>query len=518
MSSSSPKEAERRLTIPLVGLALLSIFFWRAFNPISSGTIDVDFYWHLSYGEWILDHMAIPTHDFWSWTADGKSYRLTQWLGETVMAAAYRLAGGELGTQVLSAALVSGTLGFSYLTARVYLDNRLAALMVAIGCGSILISLPCRPHQFTHLGLAMMTYLVSSYLARGSRIHLYLIPVLAAAWVNLHGGYVVGLGYVWLVSFSVFADAYMNNRLATAWHDLAPMAVAAVVATLATLLNPYGWGAWQYAFEIASLKSSSAGIVDEWGPTNIKLDVGLNWFMASMATLGAFATSRSRPTLAMLLMAIAIIAAGWSALRVALMMTILLVPLLAASLKDTALYQLAFTGEVRRYDFSLRWTMAIPIVGTILAFSVISGGNDAAERRYVEENLPVDAVSFIKENRVEGKLLNNPEIGGYLIRHLGQKVFLDTRLDLYGDRALFEFLFARKGEPGWREFIERHDPDVVILDNISALRQLMIDAGMYRLVFEGVRYSVLVRPAARPDIHSAKAGNGRQDLLNLLKS
>ena len=39
------------------------------------------------------------------------------------------------------------------------------------------------------------------------------------------------------------------------------------LALLATLLNPYGWGAWQYAIEIANMKAS-AGIVDEWAASS----------------------------------------------------------------------------------------------------------------------------------------------------------------------------------------------------------------------------------------------------------
>ena len=101
--------------LPIPVLVLLSVFLYRAPSRTASGTIDVDYYWHLGYGEWILDHGHLPTVDFWSWTFAGHTYNLTQWLGEVIMAIAHRAGGGELGTQLLSAALVTLTIAFGYL-------------------------------------------------------------------------------------------------------------------------------------------------------------------------------------------------------------------------------------------------------------------------------------------------------------------------------------------------------------------------------------------------------------------
>ena len=104
-------------------------------------------------------------------------------MGEVVMALANR-AGGEVGTSVLAALLICLTLTCSYRAARCYLDNRLAALAVAAGCNAILVSLSCRPHQFTHLGLACLTWIIAEYMTTGLRKPLYWIAPLFALWVN----------------------------------------------------------------------------------------------------------------------------------------------------------------------------------------------------------------------------------------------------------------------------------------------------------------------------------------------
>ena len=81
-----------------------------------------------------------------------------------------------------------------------------------------------------------------------------------AVWANLHGGYAVGLAYLWVSVGFVAADAYMTHRHEDFKRTILPLALAALAGTVATLANPYGLGAWQYAIDIARMKSSSAGI------------------------------------------------------------------------------------------------------------------------------------------------------------------------------------------------------------------------------------------------------------------
>lgn len=83
-----------RKFVPYAWIAIIAVFLIRAPHPASSGSVDPDVYWHLLYGHWILDHLALPTADMWSWTMPGKNYNLTQWLGEVAIAAAEQIAPG----------------------------------------------------------------------------------------------------------------------------------------------------------------------------------------------------------------------------------------------------------------------------------------------------------------------------------------------------------------------------------------------------------------------------------------
>lgn len=502
------------MTVSIPFIVLACLFAYRAPSLAGSGITDPDYYWHVGYGEWILGHGRLPTEDFWSWTFDGQAYRLTQWLGEVCMGFANQVA-GHLGTSVLAALLVSLTMAASYRAARCFVDNRLAALAVAIGCNSVLISLACRPHQFTHLGLAALTWVLAEY-QTGNRRALYWLPPLFALWVNLHGGYAFGLTYLGMIATFAAVEAYMQRDMATLRASAVPLFIAAGVSLLATLLNPYGWGAWHYAIQIAALKSSSAGIVDEWAATSIKTDAGLSFFLVASAVAAAMSLTKQRPSVSQVLTALALGAIGWSAVRLSLMATVLMVPLLASAIRGTAFYDLAFSGEARRYDRPAHIAIAIGAIALVLVASVGMSTIDKTTERYMASKLPVEEVAFMKQHSIDGKILNTPESGGYLIRQLGAKVSIDTRLDLYGDRALFELLFAMRGDAGWREYVSHLDPDVVLLNNPSPLRYHLAESGLYRAVFEGPAYTVLVRRSYRLDLPTVSMTPANQAVLGLL--
>ena len=424
-------------------------------------------------------------------------------------------AAGLTGTSMLAALLVSLTMAASYRAACCYLDNRLAALAVAIGCNSALISLACRPHQFTHLGLAALTWTLAAY-QTGNRRALYWLPPLFAIWVNLHGGYAFGLTYLGMMATFVAIEAYMQRDMATLRASAVPLFIAAGVSILATLLNPYGWGAWQYAIQIAALKSSSAGIVDEWAATSIKTDAGLSFFLVTSAVAAAMSATKQRPSISHVLTALTLGAIGWSAVRLSLMATVLMVPLLASAVRGTAFYDLAFTGEARRYDRPAHIAVALGAIALVFGASLGMSKIDKTTERYMASKLPVEEVAFMKRHSIEGRILNTPEAGGYLIRQLGAKVSIDTRHDLYGDRALFELLFAMRGDAGWREYVSRLDPDVVLLNNPSPLRHHLADGGLYRPIFEGPAFTVLVRQGYRRDLPTVSMTPANQAVLGLL--
>ena len=54
------------LRFPTTVLIFIAILWVKAIYPASSGIADTDFFWHLTYGRWIVEHSAIPAGDVFS--------------------------------------------------------------------------------------------------------------------------------------------------------------------------------------------------------------------------------------------------------------------------------------------------------------------------------------------------------------------------------------------------------------------------------------------------------------------
>jgi hypothetical protein len=63
---------------------------------------DSDTYWHITVGQWIIDHRAVPHVDLFSFTMRGAPWITSAWLSEVLYFAAFKLAGWR-GPAVLAA-------------------------------------------------------------------------------------------------------------------------------------------------------------------------------------------------------------------------------------------------------------------------------------------------------------------------------------------------------------------------------------------------------------------------------
>lgn len=496
----------KQRTLPLAWIVLLALVAFRAPLPQASGVLDPDYYWHVAYGELILDTLRLPTLDTWSWTMHGHPYTLTQWAGELVMGLAHR-AGGELGTGFLSAALAVATIAACYRTVRLYLHSHWLSLSLSIVCNSLLLQLPSRPHQWTHLGLALLNLCVLSYLATRDRRWLYPIPLLFAAWVNLHGGYAFGLAYFGLFIITVSIDAWLVERKSLVGGIDAALVLVWTTSLMSTLLNPYGAGAWRYALEIASLKTSTSGVIAEWVAPTIQSETGLLLFGVSIAAFAGMALCRTRPTPGTVLRLAILLALGWTAVRMSVMVLILMVPLLAAALASTPFYE-RLAGMSAHYDAprSRLWAGLFLIAIAFGAYWM--GRTDKTVDQRNARYFPVAEAQFLVEHGLDRlRVLNTPESGGYLIRRHGMRVAIDTRLDLYGDRAYFAYIFASQGLTGWQDYISQLDPEVIIANQQVALRELLVQTGTYRPIFEGEAHTVLLRHDLSPHLPSVPLRN-----------
>jgi hypothetical protein len=201
------------------------------------------------------------------------------------------------------------------------------------------------------------------------------------------------------------------------------------------------------------------------------------------------ALSSKKPTTAELVTLSAMGVFGLLASRQSFYATIVLVPILARAASGTSLAELASKTVPAKVPAALV-VVAFVACGAAgqYANAIREKGLDAWQRKI----FPVDAMAFIKKEGIKGRIFNEVTAGGWIAYNGREKIFIDGRLDLYKDPAFFEWFFTRNGTPGWNERIEKMGGEVFILQNQSALTQLLVQGGKHAVVHSDRSYAVLL--------------------------
>ena len=194
-------------------------------------TVDPDLWGHLRFGLDTIRDGRVDRVDPYSFT-QGVAVLDHEWLGEVVLALAYR-TGGVFALMVLKASLlVTAFVLLAFAVRRMSEPARW--LLLAIGIiGVAPAAYTIRPQLWTLVAVPAL------WCALNNRRSLVCVPLIFAPWASLHGGWIVGvvLSGLWV------AGRIVDTRSIRA---VLPAAVAIGAGVAATLLNPYGWNLWLY--------------------------------------------------------------------------------------------------------------------------------------------------------------------------------------------------------------------------------------------------------------------------------
>ena len=92
-----------------------------------------------------------------------------------------------------------------------------------------------------------------------------------------------------------------------------------------------------------------------------------------------------------------------------------------------------------------------------------------------QESLPVDAATWIRQNRPPGQMFNPYNWGGYLIWALwpDYRVFVDGRTDLFGDEILRDYLAIQTASPSALTLLDEHQVSFVLTGRDGPLSMLL---------------------------------------------
>jgi hypothetical protein len=283
------------------------------------------------------------------------------------------------------------------------------------------------------------------------------LPLLMWVWAAIHGGFIVGLGYLVLDG--------IRRRDRTRAVDVA-------VATGFTLLTAHGLGTWQIVLEF--LRNTEAlDLIAEWLTPNL---ISLEHFPFLLGLLALLvAAMRGRLVARDLWVVAPFLVFAFTANRSVPLAALVLAPWFVGGLARIRLGE----GRVPRAQAMINAVLLVAVVA-IPWLVPLEGGLD-------QELFAVNAIRHLDP----GPAFHDDAVGGYLIyaEWPERLVYIDDRAELY-QQDFIDFVRARGGEGVWEDVFERFGLTQALLKVEDPLVQILEAEGWSRR-FEDDRFVVL---------------------------
>lgn len=418
---------------------------------------DNSFLWHVRTGELILDS-GIPHDDPYSFTAPGARWVAQSWLAELLYGVVDRAAGG------FGLRLLGGLVGAGLATAAFRLAHRLANDRLRAGAltaSMLLVILNVWSERPLMLGIAAMLALAvcvedpAGLLGRHPTV---VLPVLLWLWANVHGTFVLGLGYLALH----LAGRALEGRRPSRGRERALLR-GGVAGALATVCNPYGIDLPLFPFRLMA-RGAVLDNVSEWQSPDFR-EAGAQLF-AMWIVVVIVLCARRRPGTRDLLVAVAFLLLGLWAVRNVGLAAVATLPIVA---------RLARNPQPRRAHANRldRVLVVVSLCAVPLAVVHAAGRHDWDLDRY-----PVDAYAAIEARGLAGRrLVTTDAWGGYLIaaEWPAQRVFFDDRYDMYPVSVQRDYDALAGVTPRWIEVLDRYRAELVMWPRRAALVQALAE-------------------------------------------
>jgi hypothetical protein len=173
----------------MIFISILAVLVFGSGNGLLG---DGDSGYHIRTGEVILNTWRIPFQDIYSYHTPPPEWTAHEWLAAVIMAGIHRTF-GLTGVVLFFASLLAIIHWLLYRVLRTQSnDIILCALVTLLATATSSTHWLARPHVFSLAFTLIWYHLLNRFQYRGERTLIYL-PILMLFWVNLHGGFIIGV-------------------------------------------------------------------------------------------------------------------------------------------------------------------------------------------------------------------------------------------------------------------------------------------------------------------------------------
>jgi len=448
---------------------------------------------HIKNGEVFFREFKVLSTNYYSYSYPDYPFETHHWGAGVFYYIIWKVSGFN-GLIIFNALLMMLAVWFYFMSAQRLTNWRYAFLFTTMALPLIMFRVEVRPETFSYMFMGLVFYLMVLF-EKGRISFKWILPILfliSIFWVNIHLFFVFGFAIVgsYLVKSLIFRD------------NKAPKYVILLVAMVGgSMVSPFGIHSFLEPFMIFNDYEMA---IAENQPIPLFVEGSLfgnlyYFYFKIIFIIGVFSfiavllKKKIRENIIGILLFIAFSVASWKIGRTATAFSLIMIPVLASThqsiineygLKFRTLFY-AFYGYVIINFFFVHF---IPMYNE----SGIGLRNPSVNK----------AAEYFKRNNLKGPILNNMNIGSYLIFYLfpEEQVFYDARPEAYpGTFIREEYRPMMQDVEKWQKALDKYKFNVIVF-NVRVLTEYEAEFinerakdPMWKLAFNDQSVAILIR-------------------------
>ena len=437
---------------------------------------EADIWFHLRNAHELLTRHSFLRADLYTFTAAGAPLVNFEWLSELPYYFGFHLwdLRGLLFVYVLVLWLIFA--GAYYLALQRGAGCGNAALVCMAGVLVASYSFGPRMLHFGWLCLVGVLLVLEHFQRTGKG--LWILPPLFALWINLHGSWVFGFAVLGVCVVSGLVQGQLKNIIAERWSpaQFRKLLLASAASVAALFVNPYGYKLVWYPFELLYRQRQVQEIAPEWQSVDFHTIWGKLMMLVIFALLAAAWFSPKPWRLSEILLASFALWAALSHLRFLMFAAIILVPILGHRL-------LLFPARDETQQHNA-WPNLI-LTAIIAAVIVWSYPSSTRLHQLIDTQFPRDAVRYMQEKGLSGRLLSAGPFSGYIEFHApAMKTFADGRLDIFIYSGVINDYFKITSVDRPLELLDKYQVEYVLCPVNKSLSYVLDRSSAWRVIYQ----------------------------------
>jgi hypothetical protein len=236
-------------------LAVILTISWRL---LSQSPADPDLFARIAMGRLVQTSGSVPLTDPFAFTPKLPHWIDHEWLSGVVFWQIIQNT-GEAGLILAKLVIAALTMLFILRASTMntpFATGRFIWITICMLHASFLWGTTLRCQAFTYLFLSFFLFAAESCRKRGTLLYLFPLPLISIGWINLHGGWALGICTMWLYAIANLLSRNSRGKRA--------LIISAAVCSLAPFLTPYGASEF-LGYLINALRIDRPSI-EEWAP------------------------------------------------------------------------------------------------------------------------------------------------------------------------------------------------------------------------------------------------------------